>query len=79
MLYFLTDYDRNPEHFDLEAQRVWDSDEEEVVGFDIDPFRRESLLKGLDDIGLTLEHEDKIASFEAQRGPHGGGLMVGGN
>ena len=49
---------------DLEAQRVWDSDEEEVVGFDIDPFRRESLLKGLDDIGLTLQLEHKIDAFE---------------
>ncbi len=49
---------------DLEAKRVWDSDEEEVVGFDIDPFRRESLLKGLDDIGLTLQLEHKIDAFE---------------
>ena len=49
---------------DLEAQRVWDSDEEVMVGFDIDPFRRESLLKGLDDIGLTLQVEHKIAAFE---------------
>ena len=49
---------------DLEAQCVWDSDEEEVVGFDIDPFRRESLLKGLDDIGLTLQLEHKIDAFE---------------
>jgi 3-isopropylmalate/(R)-2-methylmalate dehydratase small subunit len=49
---------------DLEAQRVWDSDEEVVAGFDIDPFRRESLLKGLDDIGLTLQVEHKIEAFE---------------
>jgi 3-isopropylmalate/(R)-2-methylmalate dehydratase small subunit len=49
---------------DLEAQRVWDSNEEVVVGFDIDPFRRESLLKGLDDIGLTLQVEHKIEAFE---------------
>ena len=32
--------------------------------FDIDPFRRESLLEGLDDIGLTLQHQDKIREFE---------------
>jgi len=49
---------------DLEAQRVWDSDEEVVARFDIDPFRRESLLKGLDDIGLTLQVEHKIEAFE---------------
>ena len=49
---------------DLEAQRVWDSNEEMVTGFDIDPFRRESLLKGLDDIGLTLQVEHKIEAFE---------------
>ena len=35
--------------------------------FKIDPFRRECLLKGLDDIGLTLQHTDKISAYEAQR------------
>ena len=51
---------------DLELQRIWDSNEELTTSFDIDPFRRHALLNGLDDIGLTLEHEDKIAAFEAQ-------------
>jgi 3-isopropylmalate/(R)-2-methylmalate dehydratase small subunit len=32
--------------------------------FTIDPFRRNCLLKGLDDIGLTLEHDHHIAAFE---------------
>ncbi|CAM2793594.1 3-isopropylmalate dehydratase small subunit [Paenibacillus sediminis] len=32
--------------------------------FDLDEHRRQFLLLGLDDIGLTLQHEDKIASFE---------------
>ncbi|MFC1935387.1 3-isopropylmalate dehydratase small subunit [Chloroflexota bacterium] len=32
--------------------------------FEIDAFRRDCLLRGLDDIGLTLEHEDKIAAYE---------------
>jgi 3-isopropylmalate/(R)-2-methylmalate dehydratase small subunit len=36
--------------------------------FEVDPFRRHCLLNGLDDIGLTLEHADKIAKFEAVRG-----------
>lgn len=50
---------------DLEAKRVWDSDEDIVADFDIDPFRRYSLLNGLDEIGLTLQYEDKIAAYEA--------------
>jgi 3-isopropylmalate/(R)-2-methylmalate dehydratase small subunit len=33
--------------------------------FDVDAFRRECLLKGLDDIGLTLEYAADIAAFEA--------------
>jgi 3-isopropylmalate/(R)-2-methylmalate dehydratase small subunit len=39
-----------------------------VIGFQVDPFRRHCLLNGLDDIGLTLEHEDKIAAYEAAHG-----------
>ncbi|MCH7726305.1 MAG: 3-isopropylmalate dehydratase small subunit [Planctomycetes bacterium] len=38
------------------------------IQFDIDGFRKHCLLDGLDDVALTLEHEDKIASFEAARG-----------
>jgi 3-isopropylmalate/(R)-2-methylmalate dehydratase small subunit len=34
--------------------------------FDIDPFRKHSLLNGLDEIGLTLQHADKIKAFEAR-------------
>ena len=37
------------------------------VGFDIDDYTRWRLLEGLDDIGLTLRSEDKIAQFEARR------------
>ncbi|MGH7138233.1 MAG: 3-isopropylmalate dehydratase small subunit, partial [Pirellulales bacterium] len=33
-------------------------------GFEVDDFRRHCLLNGLDDIGLTLAHEDKIAAYE---------------
>jgi len=36
--------------------------------FEVDPFRRECLLQGLDDIGLTLQHEDKILAYEKARG-----------
>ena len=53
---------------DLEAQRIWSDDEAVSVGFDLDPFRRHCLLNGLDDIGLTQQHEDKISAFEARRG-----------
>ena len=52
-------------HIDLESQRVWDDDEEISLGFDIDQFRKYCLMNGLDDIGLTLENEDKIKNFES--------------
>ena len=51
-------------HVDLEAQRVWDDSEEVVATFDLEPFRRYSLLNGLDDIGLSLEKVSSIDSFE---------------
>ncbi len=38
-----------------------------AMRFDIDPFRKHSMLNGLDEIGLTLRHADKIRGFEAQR------------
>ncbi len=53
---------------DLEAQQVRDADEDIVVDFQVDDFRRYCLLNGLDDIGLTLQHEDAIAAYEARRG-----------
>ena len=53
---------------DLEAQQVWSEDEEISISFEIDPARRHALLNGLDNIGLTLEHDDKIAAFEAAHG-----------
>ncbi len=52
---------------DLEAQQVRDTDEEIVVDFEVDEFRRYCLLNGLDDIGLTLQHEDAITAFEARQ------------
>ncbi len=55
-------------HVDLEAQRVWDENEQVAVDFDVDSFRKYCLLNGLDDIGLTLQQEDKIAAFESARG-----------
>lgn len=50
---------------DLESQTVRGEGFEAT--FDVDPFRRERMLKGLDDIGLTMQHEGEITSFEAER------------
>ncbi|MBT3766973.1 MAG: 3-isopropylmalate dehydratase small subunit [Rhodospirillaceae bacterium] len=47
---------------DLEAQTVTGPDGSQHA-FDIDPFRKRCLLEGLDDIGLTMEHEEKMATF----------------
>ena len=52
---------------DLEKQAVSTVDGAQVMHFDIDPFRKYCLLNGLDEIGLTLRHADKIRAFEAQR------------
>ncbi len=51
---------------DLEKCEVRD-DAGFMATFSIDPFRRHCLLEGLDDIGLTLQHEPKIAAYEARR------------
>lgn len=51
---------------DLANQEIKDEDGLSVP-FEIDPFRKECLLAGLDDIGTTLQHEDRIAAFEAAR------------
>jgi len=54
---------------DLENQIV--TDERGLrYSFTVDPFRRECLLKGLDDIGLTLVHEADISSFEQKNLRH---------
>jgi 3-isopropylmalate/(R)-2-methylmalate dehydratase small subunit len=50
---------------DLENQTVSTSDGQEFH-FDIDPFRKHCLLNGLDDIGLTMEKDASIGSFEDQ-------------
>jgi 3-isopropylmalate/(R)-2-methylmalate dehydratase small subunit len=38
-----------------------------VIHFDIDPFRKKCLIEGLDDIGLTLQKQDRIGDYEAKR------------
>ena len=52
---------------DLEGQEVRDRSGW-TAGFSIDPFRRHSLMNGLDDIGLTLALEAEIQAFEEARG-----------
>ena len=49
---------------DLEKQVVVRPDGE--TAFDVDPFRKNCLLNGLDDVGLTLQKKDKIAAFESR-------------
>jgi 3-isopropylmalate/(R)-2-methylmalate dehydratase small subunit len=49
---------------DLEALEVRDS-AGFSARFEVDPFRRDCLLKGLDDIGLTMAQESEIVKFEA--------------
>ena len=50
---------------DLEAQEITTSDGE-VIKFEVDAFKKHCLLNGLDDIGLTMEKQDSIKSFEEQ-------------
>ncbi|WP_373019847.1 3-isopropylmalate dehydratase small subunit [Thiomicrorhabdus sp.] len=51
---------------DLEAQKLVKPNGESI-DFEVDSFRRHCLLNGLDDIGLTLQHEDEIKAYEANR------------
>jgi 3-isopropylmalate/(R)-2-methylmalate dehydratase small subunit len=53
---------------DLERQRVNDRDGFEA-GFEIDGYRRDMLLSGLDEIGRTLLRESSITAFERHRDP----------
>ncbi|HMW18020.1 MAG TPA: 3-isopropylmalate dehydratase small subunit [Accumulibacter sp.] len=51
---------------DLENQQVRRPDGR-IVPFTVDAFRRECLLNGWDDIGLTLRHAEAIKAFEERR------------
>jgi 3-isopropylmalate/(R)-2-methylmalate dehydratase small subunit len=37
------------------------------LGFEIEPFRKQILLEGLDDLGLTLKHAGAIDAYEASQ------------
>ncbi len=52
---------------DLGAQTVAYADGSQVFGFEVDAFRKHSLLNGLDEIGITLQHAAEIKTFETKR------------
>jgi 3-isopropylmalate/(R)-2-methylmalate dehydratase small subunit len=52
---------------DLENRTITDGYDLSLE-FQVDDFRRHCLLNGLDDIALTLQHEEKIAAYEATHG-----------
>lgn len=52
---------------DLVNQSVKDAQGQELAKFEVEEFRKHCLVNGLDDIGLTMQMEDKIHKFEAQR------------
>ena len=55
--------DKNQLTINLDEQKIILADEN-VIEFDVDPFRKKCLIEGLDDIGLTLQKKDKISKYE---------------
>lgn len=51
---------------DLPSQTIKKPNDEKIP-FELHPFKKECLLNGWDQIGLTLRHEDKIAEYEKRR------------
>ena len=51
---------------DLEKQTIT-TPGGEVIGFEVDEFKKHCLINGLDDIGLTLQHVDDIRAYETRR------------
>lgn len=51
---------------DLEAEEITGPDGE-VIKFEVEAFKKHCLLNGLDDIGLTMQKDDKINDFEARQ------------
>ena len=52
---------------DLPNQRVNDASGNKLADFEVEEFRKHCLVNGLDDIGLTMQMEDKIKTFEDMR------------
>ena len=57
---------KNDVSVDLENQKITYQNDK-TIEFEIDAFRKKCLLEGLDDIGLTLQHTEKIKAYEARR------------
>ncbi|KAI5283195.1 3-isopropylmalate dehydratase [Ascosphaera aggregata] len=52
---------------DLVNQSIKDAEGKELAQFNVDQFRKHCLINGLDDIGLTMQMDEKIAAFEKKR------------
>jgi 3-isopropylmalate/(R)-2-methylmalate dehydratase small subunit len=52
---------------DLQRQSVSTTDGAKTFRFEVDEFRKHCMLNGLDEIGLTLRHAEKIRAFESRR------------
>ncbi|KAK6517164.1 3-isopropylmalate dehydratase [Arthrobotrys conoides] len=52
---------------DLVNQEIKTEDGEVIAKFEVEEFRKHCLVNGLDDIGLTMQHEDKIFRYESKR------------
>ena len=52
---------------DLVDQRVNDASGKKLADFEVEEFRKHCLVNGLDDIGLTMQMEEKIKKFEGRR------------
>ncbi|MDH5526895.1 MAG: 3-isopropylmalate dehydratase small subunit [Nitrospirota bacterium] len=61
---------------DLPAQTITTPDGE-AIPFEVDPFRKDCLINGLDDIGLTLRHVKDIRAYETQRKTRAPWLFAG--
>ena len=61
---------------DLPAQTITGEDGLQFE-FEIDPFRKHRLENGLDDIGMTLQHEAEITRFEQSRPSYKPSLAAG--
>ncbi len=55
---------KNQLTINLEDQKII-FENEKIIEFEIDPFRKKCLLEGLDDIGLTLQKKEKIDQYES--------------
>ena len=52
---------------DVPQQEVRGPNDELIARFDVDTFRKHSMVNGLDEIGLTLKHAEAIRAYEARR------------